>query len=133
VQDALREARARRLKTELKEIQDFWSAKARAKGILIFMASVAEMVKPIRRIDVLADEPDNRILECAAAANADVIVTGDRAMLAPGTFEGIAIVSLRQFVDGLGHSKALHESWTPYGRAPRKPRKTPQRTPTPAT
>ena len=34
VQDALREARARRLKVELKEIQDFWSAKARAKGIL---------------------------------------------------------------------------------------------------
>jgi predicted transcriptional regulator len=34
VQDALREARARRLKAELKEIQDFWSAKARAKGIL---------------------------------------------------------------------------------------------------
>jgi Arc/MetJ-type ribon-helix-helix transcriptional regulator len=33
VQDALREARARRLKAELKEIQDFWSAKARAKGI----------------------------------------------------------------------------------------------------
>ena len=34
VQDALREARTRRLKAELKEIQDFWSAKARAKGIL---------------------------------------------------------------------------------------------------
>ena len=34
VQDALREARARRLKAELKEIQDFWSAKARAKGVL---------------------------------------------------------------------------------------------------
>ena len=34
VQDALREVRARRLKAELKEIQDFWSAKARAKGVL---------------------------------------------------------------------------------------------------
>jgi predicted transcriptional regulator len=34
VQDALREARARRLKTEFREIQDFWSAKAKAKGIL---------------------------------------------------------------------------------------------------
>ena len=34
VQDALREARARRLLGELKELQDFWSAKARAKGIL---------------------------------------------------------------------------------------------------
>jgi Ribbon-helix-helix protein, copG family. len=34
VQDALRESRARRLKTEFREIQDFWSARAKAKGIL---------------------------------------------------------------------------------------------------
>lgn len=34
VQDALREARARRLKAELREIQDFWAAKAKAKGVL---------------------------------------------------------------------------------------------------
>lgn len=34
VQDALREARARRLGAELHAVQDFWSAKAKAKGIL---------------------------------------------------------------------------------------------------
>jgi hypothetical protein len=34
VQDALREARARRLQTEFREVQGFWAAKARAKGIL---------------------------------------------------------------------------------------------------
>lgn len=34
VQDALREARAHRLKIEFREVQGFWSAKARAKGIL---------------------------------------------------------------------------------------------------
>ena len=34
VQDILREARARRLKAELRALQGFWSAKARAKGIL---------------------------------------------------------------------------------------------------
>jgi len=33
VQDALREARARRLNAELGALQEFWSAKARAKGI----------------------------------------------------------------------------------------------------
>ena len=94
--------------------------------VALFMASAAEMVKPVGRIHAPADDPDNRILECAAAANADVIVTGDRAMLALGTFEGIAILSLRQFIDRLGHSHALHESRAPCGRAPRKPRKTPQ-------
>jgi hypothetical protein len=34
VQDALRESRARRLKAEFREIQGFWSAKAKEKGIL---------------------------------------------------------------------------------------------------
>ena len=34
VQDALREARARRLNAELSALQEFWSAKAKAKGIL---------------------------------------------------------------------------------------------------
>ena len=34
VQDALRESRARRLRTEFRELQGFWSAKAKAKGIL---------------------------------------------------------------------------------------------------
>jgi len=101
--------------------------------VALFMASAAEMVKPVGHIHALADEPGNRILECAAAANADVIVTGDRAMLALGAFQGIAILSLRQFIDRLGHSHALHESRAPYGRAPRKPRKTPQGTQTPVT
>ena len=34
VQDALRESRARRLSTEFRAVQGFWSAKAKAKGIL---------------------------------------------------------------------------------------------------
>jgi predicted transcriptional regulator len=34
VEDALREASARRLGDEFREVQGFWSAKAKAKGIL---------------------------------------------------------------------------------------------------
>jgi len=34
VQEALREAQARRLRREFKKIQGYWSAKAREKGIL---------------------------------------------------------------------------------------------------
>ena len=34
IQDALRSVRAQRLKTEFKEIQGFWSRKAKEKGIL---------------------------------------------------------------------------------------------------
>ena len=34
VQDALRRARAARLKSELSDIQDYWSRKAKQKGVL---------------------------------------------------------------------------------------------------
>jgi len=68
----------------------------------IFLSSVAEHVVPAHRVRVLADLPDNRILECALAAAADAIVTGDQEILSLGTWQGIEIVSLRQFVDRFG-------------------------------
>jgi putative PIN family toxin of toxin-antitoxin system len=70
--------------------------------VAIFLSELAEPVDSRRRIHALADEPDNRILECAVAARADLIVTGDRAMLRLGSFEGVQIVSLRDFLDLVG-------------------------------
>lgn len=75
----------------------------------LYLASLAEVVTPARRIDVLTDAPDNRVLECASAANADVIVTGDREMLFLGTWEGIEIQSLRQFVDRLAQTGGMRQ------------------------
>ncbi len=66
--------------------------------LAVFFADVAELVTPTRRLDVLADEPDNRILECAQAGGAALIVTGDRAMLALKGFEGAEIITLRDFL-----------------------------------
>jgi uncharacterized protein len=49
-------------------------------------------------LGVLHDEPDNRILECAVDAHADVIVTGDRHLLQLRTYDRIAIVRLADFL-----------------------------------
>jgi len=38
-------------------------------------------VKPVKRIHILEDDPDNRVLECALHGKADAIVTGDKEML----------------------------------------------------
>jgi putative PIN family toxin of toxin-antitoxin system len=67
----------------------------------IFLSSFAEMVAPAERIRVLS-EADNRILECATAAAAGFIVTGDREILTLGTWQGVEILSLRQFLARLG-------------------------------
>jgi len=65
----------------------------------VFLSGLAELVVPRKKLAVLDDEPDNRILECAATGHADAIVTGDRAMLNLKKYQEIRIVSLRQFLD----------------------------------
>ena len=69
--------------------------------IALFLSELTEHVAPRARLQVLADEPDNRILECAIAGHADLVVTGDRAMLRLGTFQGVEIISLRTFLGRL--------------------------------
>ena len=65
----------------------------------VFLSELAELIVPRKKLAVLDDEPDNRILECAATGHADVIVTGDRAMLNLKKYQEIRILSLRQFLD----------------------------------
>ena len=66
--------------------------------VAVFVGEVSTLVKPARRVKVLRDDPDNRILECAAAAGAGAIVTGDRQMLALGEYAGVRILSLAQYL-----------------------------------
>jgi putative PIN family toxin of toxin-antitoxin system len=61
----------------------------------LFLSGFAEQVVPRERLQVLADELDNRILECAVAGHARWIVTGDRQMLKLGRYEGVQIVTVR--------------------------------------
>lgn len=67
--------------------------------VAVFLADVGRVVKPRRKLAVLSDEPGNRILECALAGRADIIVTGDQAMLELGQYKGIRIVALKAFLD----------------------------------
>jgi putative PIN family toxin of toxin-antitoxin system len=64
------------------------------------IAAVATVVRPAHKLAVLADEPDNRILECAVAAEAGLIVTGDRHLLDLGTYNQVEIITLAEFLGG---------------------------------
>lgn len=65
----------------------------------IFLADLGSVVKPKRKLAVLRDEPDNRVLECAVAGHAELIVTGDQAMLELREYKGIRIIALKTFLD----------------------------------
>lgn len=62
----------------------------------------AEVVRPAERLVILGDEADNRILECAVAGEADLIVSGDRDLLALKQYQGIGIVRPADFLRALG-------------------------------
>jgi putative PIN family toxin of toxin-antitoxin system len=64
----------------------------------LFLSDLAEIVVPRKKLKVFDDEPDNRILECAVTGRAEVIVTGDQAMLKLRQYRGIRLLALRQFL-----------------------------------
>jgi len=67
--------------------------------VAVLFADIGEVVKPRFRLSVLPDEPDNRILEAAVAGQAAAVVTGDKALLALGTYREIPILTLARYLD----------------------------------
>lgn len=57
-------------------------------------------VHPRVSLAAVKDDPDDdRILECAVAAQAQAIISGDRHLLQLGSFESIPVLTPRQFLD----------------------------------
>jgi len=66
--------------------------------VAVMMMEMAELVEPRNKVEVFKDDPDNRILECAESGRADVIVTGDKEMLLLKRYQGIQLISLRDYL-----------------------------------
>ena len=67
--------------------------------VAVTLSELAELVKPARRIKLLKDEPDNRILECAIYGEADFLVTGDKEILQLREYKGVKIISLKEYLE----------------------------------
>ena len=68
---------------------------------IALVAARARFVQAQESVSISRDPDDNRILECALAGQADYIITGDRDLLILGSFRGIPILTIRQFLDQL--------------------------------
>jgi len=63
---------------------------------------ITRFVQPTESIQAIeADPTDDRILECAVAAEAEVIVSGDSHLLNLGSFRGIPIQRVAEFLGSL--------------------------------
>ena len=67
--------------------------------VALFLSELATIVRPKRRLSVLDDKADNRVLECGLAGRVDAIVTGDKQMLKLGSYRDLRIITIRQFLD----------------------------------
>jgi putative PIN family toxin of toxin-antitoxin system len=68
--------------------------------IALFLDDLASLVRPRRRLSVLDDDPDNRVIECALTGKAEAIVTGDKKMLRLASYQTVPIISLKEYLDG---------------------------------
>ncbi len=71
------------------------------KDLLRILKANSITVEPKVKLNVInEDVEDNKIIECALAAGADVIVTGDRHLLELGKFKKTKILTPKAFFDG---------------------------------
>lgn len=89
------------LEIEQKLQQKFHWSTDRLELFLGRIRKIAEIVEPRERVNVIKRDPDdNKILECALAGEADLIVTADQDLIKLKQYKGIGII----------HPKTL--SWT---------------------
>ena len=83
-----------------------WSA-GRVNSVRVELATFTTHAAPAETLDVVQDDAsDNRIVECAVAAGFDVIVSGDKHLLALGSFRGIEVMTVSDFLQrGQGHQR----------------------------
>jgi uncharacterized protein len=72
--------------------------KQKIAQLLTHVSKTAKVLKTLPYIKILVDEPDNRILECAIEAKADLLVTGDKHLLKIKQYEEFKVIKLADFL-----------------------------------
>lgn len=78
--------------------EKFGWEKQRIVQLIRAISDVAVVLKTTPCLKVLSDEPDNRILECASKAEANLLVTGDNHLLKLKQYGNCEILKLSAFL-----------------------------------
>src|SRR3954463_14317595 len=78
----------------------------RVRTVLQRIVDGAHTVQPMHGLTVCSDEEDNRVLECAEAAGADFLITGNKRHF-PAQWKQTSIVNARQFLEQVFPSSML--------------------------
>lgn len=69
-------------------------------SILEFVLAYSDVYEPVERIFAAPDPDDNKFIECSTAANARIIITGDKRFLSLKRHGSIRIHSPESFLQG---------------------------------
>jgi putative PIN family toxin of toxin-antitoxin system len=68
-------------------------------AMMILLLKIAKLTTPTQKITEIKEDPtDNKILECATAAKADYIITGDKHLLNLKKYDGIQILTSTEYL-----------------------------------
>ena len=70
-------------------------------------AVLATVVRPVPVPRVAPDPDDDVVIATALAANVDIIVTGDLALLSVGNYQGVTLATVSAALERLGVARAL--------------------------
>jgi putative PIN family toxin of toxin-antitoxin system len=79
----------------------FKLALARIESSMALIRNTSKLIKPRRTLKVSPHEPDNRFYECAEAAKANFLITGNTKHF-PESHKTTRIVTPREFIDLIG-------------------------------
>ena len=66
--------------------------------LIASISNVAMVLKTTPWLQLLSDDPDNRVLECALKAEAELLITGDKHLLKLKHYENVKIAKLADFL-----------------------------------
>lgn len=75
----------------------FTDFKANADFLITRLIEIMEIYEPKAKSDIIADEPDNRLLELAQISQADFIITGNTTDFIMDSYEGTKIVTPKEY------------------------------------
>lgn len=93
--DTLRELMSKLLSPKF----DPYVTRERRDALLLRLAPLIEIVEVVQVVRACRDPSDDKFLEAAVNGRADVIVSGDRDLLALNSFQGIAILAPTAYLD----------------------------------
>jgi putative PIN family toxin of toxin-antitoxin system len=74
-------------------------SKSDVQSLLTLIAHEAVVIPKLPDVHVIKDDPDDdKFLECALAARAEYIVSGDRHLLSLGSYKSISIITVKEFL-----------------------------------